>query len=77
MSPEDRLRELRRRGYNYDPERLDAHQWRIDDFRQPLPGEPPGPPVAGGSFETARRLMLGYEFHHPRLAGALRAALDG
>jgi hypothetical protein len=70
VSPEDRLRELRRRGYNYDPARLDAYDWRIDDLRQPLPSEPPGPPVPGGSFETARRLMLGYEFADPSIVHA-------
>jgi hypothetical protein len=70
VSPEDRLRELRRRAYNYDPARLDAYDWRIDDLRQPLPGEPPGPPVPGGSFETARRLMLGYEFADPSIVHA-------
>ncbi|HEY7076119.1 MAG TPA: DUF1990 family protein [Solirubrobacteraceae bacterium] len=69
-SPERRLAELRGRGYNYDPARLDAYDWRVDDFMQPLPGEPPGPPVPGGSFETARRLMLGYEFADPSIVHA-------
>jgi hypothetical protein len=68
--PERRLAELRRRGYNYDPARLDAYDWRVDDHRQPLPGEPPGPPAPGGSFETARRLMLGYEFADPSIVHA-------
>ena len=78
--PERRLAELRRRGYNYDPARLDAYAWRVDDLRQPLPAEPPGPPVPGGSFETARRLMLGYEFADPSIVHAYydpREPLEG
>ena len=26
--------------------------WHVDDYRQPLPPEPPGPPVPGGSFRS-------------------------
>jgi uncharacterized protein (UPF0548 family) len=70
MRPEQRLSELRRRGYNFDPGRLDAYDWRVDDLSRPLPSEPPGPPVAGGSFEVARRLMLGYEFADPSIVHA-------
>jgi uncharacterized protein (UPF0548 family) len=70
MRPEQRLRELRGRGYNFDPERVDAYDWRVDDLCQGLPSEPPGPPVVGGSFAVARRLMLGYEFADPSIVHA-------
>jgi uncharacterized protein (UPF0548 family) len=70
MRPERRLRELRGRGYNFDPSRLDAYDWHFDDLCQPLRSEPPGPPVPGGSFELAKRLMLGYEFADPSIVHA-------
>jgi uncharacterized protein (UPF0548 family) len=47
------------------------HGWRIDDYRQPLPPEPPGPPRPGGSFEVARRLMRDYEFADPAIVRAI------
>jgi uncharacterized protein (UPF0548 family) len=75
MRAERRLPELRRRPYNYDPARRSeftpANGWHFDNLRQPLPSEPPGPPLPGGSFETARRLMLGYEFADPSLVHAI------
>jgi uncharacterized protein (UPF0548 family) len=48
-----------------------ANGWRIDDYRQPLPREPPGPPVPGGSWEAARRAMRDYEFADPRIVRAI------
>ena len=43
-----RLAELRGRPLNFDPARVGrptpGHGWRVDDLRQPLPQEPPGPP---------------------------------
>jgi uncharacterized protein (UPF0548 family) len=60
------VEDLRERGYNFDPRRLRelvAEQgWHHDDRRQPLPPEPPGPPVPGGSFERAQALMRDYAF---------------
>jgi uncharacterized protein (UPF0548 family) len=58
--------DLRGRGYNFDPRRLrelsaDEH-WHHDGRRQPLPAEPPGEPVPGGTFERARALMRDYAF---------------
>jgi Domain of unknown function (DUF1990) len=76
MDVDRRLRELRGRPFNFDPERRDTYEWRVDDLCQPLPGEPPGPPVPGGSFETARRLMLGYEFADPSIVHAYYDAGD-
>jgi uncharacterized protein (UPF0548 family) len=43
----------------------------VDDLRQPLPPEAPGQPVEGGSWETARRLMRGYEFADPSIVRAI------
>ncbi len=78
MKPPPRLRrrlaELQSTPVNYDPESLDlAHPprgWTVDRRCQPLAGEPPGEPVAGGSWETAGRLIRGYEFADPSLVRA-------
>ncbi len=45
--------------------------WRIDNYRQSLPSEQPGPPVPGGSWETAQRLMRDYEFADPKIVRAI------
>ena len=47
--------------------------WHIDDYYQPLPGESPGPPEPGGTWERARELMLDYEFADPRQVRAIYA----
>ncbi len=71
---ERRLAELARTPVNYDPQTLDLdhppHGWHLDDRCQPLPSEPPGDPVPGGSWEVARRLIGGYEFADPSLVRA-------
>jgi uncharacterized protein (UPF0548 family) len=58
--------DLHGRGYNFDPRRLPElvaeQRWYRDDYRQPLPPEPPGDPVAGGTFELACALMRDYRF---------------
>jgi hypothetical protein len=58
--------DLEGRGYNFDPRRLRElvaqERWHHDDHRQPLPAEPPGEPVPGGTFELAQRLMRDYRF---------------
>jgi uncharacterized protein (UPF0548 family) len=60
------LAELADRPLNYAPAALaDAGPqigWHVDDYRQPLPAELPGEPVAGASFEIAQRLMRDYAF---------------
>jgi uncharacterized protein (UPF0548 family) len=60
------VEDLRGRGYNFDPRRLRelvvTEGWHHDDRRQPLPREPPGDPVPGGSFERAQALMRDYAF---------------
>lgn len=75
MRAERRLAAMRSRALNYDPtgEHTPATGWRVDDLCRPLPGEPPGEPVPGGSWEIARRLMWGYEFADPSI---VRAAYD-
>lgn len=59
---------------NFDPAQLDAGRredgWNVDDRRQPLPSEPPGAPVEGGSWEIAGRLIRGYEFADPSVVRA-------
>jgi uncharacterized protein (UPF0548 family) len=45
--------------------------WLSDDYCQPLPPEPPGPPLPDGSWEVARRLMRDYEFADPRIVRAV------
>jgi uncharacterized protein (UPF0548 family) len=45
--------------------------WKSDDYCQPLPPEPPGPPVPGGSWEIAQRLMRDYEFADPSIVRAV------
>jgi uncharacterized protein (UPF0548 family) len=69
-----RLDDLSARPVNYDATALDFERppagWTVDDRRQPLASEPPGPPVAGGSWEIARRLIKGYEFADPSIVRA-------
>jgi uncharacterized protein (UPF0548 family) len=69
------LDELHDKGLNFDREEPEqftpANGWRIDDYCQPLPIEPPGPPLAGGTWERARRLMLDYEFADPAIIRAV------
>jgi uncharacterized protein (UPF0548 family) len=66
---------LHERQLNFDPPArgsdLASAGWRLDHYCQALPSEPPGPPVPGASWETARRLMLAYEFADPRIIRAV------
>jgi uncharacterized protein (UPF0548 family) len=50
--------------------------WRIDDYCEPLPSEPPGPPLSGGTWERARALLRDYEFADPRIVRAVYHAGD-
>jgi uncharacterized protein (UPF0548 family) len=69
-----RLGELAQLPVNYDPAAVDLTHpppgWIVDDRCQPLPPEPPGEPLAEGSWEIARRLIRGYEFADPSLVRA-------
>jgi uncharacterized protein (UPF0548 family) len=71
------LAALEGRDVNFDPAALSelarGDPWHVDDYRLELPREAPGPPVAGGSFEVARRLLRDYEFADP---GVVRAFYD-
>ena len=55
------LAALRDKGFNFDPDPGNHYTtengWKVDDYLQPLPAEPPGPPVPDGSFEVAKELM--------------------
>jgi uncharacterized protein (UPF0548 family) len=68
------LAELRRRPLNFDPARLQelvrAGGWHVDDLRRPLPPEPPGEPVAGGTWQRTRVLMNAYQVADPALVRA-------
>ncbi|RFS82050.1 DUF1990 family protein [Actinomadura spongiicola] len=61
--------ELHRLPLNFDPNRHDLNRaesgWNVDDYRQPLPPEPPGPPVPGGSWEVACDLVRDYQYADP------------
>jgi hypothetical protein len=63
--------ELRDRPLNFDPRQVSGSApedgWYVDDYRQALPAEPPGPPVAGGSWEIARRLVRDYRYADPAI----------
>jgi uncharacterized protein (UPF0548 family) len=69
-----RLAELERKPLNFDlaslPDASARSGWTITDLCQPLAGEPPGKPLADGSWQIARRLMSGYEFADPSIVRA-------
>jgi uncharacterized protein (UPF0548 family) len=68
-----RLRGLARRQPNFDEEesdRAEAGGWRRDDMVEPLPSEASGPPVAGGSWQVARRIMERYQLADPGIVSA-------
>jgi uncharacterized protein (UPF0548 family) len=69
------LDELQDRPLNFEPaERVTWTAdvgWRIDDYCQPLPGEPPGQPRPGGPWARARKLLRDYEFADPRIVRAI------
>jgi uncharacterized protein (UPF0548 family) len=68
---ESELDELRAREVNFHLPRLEdvtpENGWNWDDVRKALPPEPPGDPVSGGSWETARRLARNYDFAEPSI----------
>jgi uncharacterized protein (UPF0548 family) len=51
---------------DFTPER----GWRVDDFTQRLPSEPPGEPTEDGSWQIARRLARNYDFAEPSIVTA-------
>jgi hypothetical protein len=64
----DMLRDL---PINFDLERraefTKESGWHIDSYFAELPPEPPGPPVPGGPWEVACRLMREYRFPDPSI----------
>ncbi len=76
-TPESRriLDELHDKGLNFELAERDRVSddagWLVDEYCQPLPPEPPGPPVEGGSWEVARRLMREYQFADPSIVRAV------
>jgi uncharacterized protein (UPF0548 family) len=71
------LEALAGKGFNFDPDQSEHFTtdsgWKIDDYLQALPPEPPGPPIPGGSFEVAQQLMRDYEFADPAIVRAVYA----
>ena len=69
------LADLAGRPLNFDPDEIASASpqagWHIDDYRQPLPAEPPGQPIAGATFEIARGLMRDYAFADPAIVRAV------
>jgi uncharacterized protein (UPF0548 family) len=69
-----RLSELATRPVNFDVARIDECTpeagWQRDDVVEPLPCEGSGPPVDGGSWRVARRLMVDYQLADPRVVRA-------
>jgi Domain of unknown function (DUF1990) len=69
--PRRSLAELRGRPLNFDPARRDEYTpengWYADDVRRALPPEPPGDPLPGGSWDTARRIARDYDFADPSI----------
>ena len=69
------LDELHDKGLNFDLERRGEftpdNGWHVDDYRQPLPPEPPGRPLPDGSWRAARRLMRDYAFADPSIIRAV------
>lgn len=71
-SAQRRLAALRERPVNFDPNASHRPEdgWRIDDYCQPLPSEPPGPPLDGGPFQVAAQLLRDYQVADPRMVRA-------
>jgi uncharacterized protein (UPF0548 family) len=69
------LEALRDKGFNFDPEQREQftteNGWKVNDYTQPLPPEPPGRPQPGGSFAVAQRLMRDYQFADPAIVRAI------
>jgi Domain of unknown function (DUF1990) len=68
---QDRLGSLEKLKLNLDLERRHGYSevggWRIDRHEADLPSEPPGEPIANGSFEAAKSIASLYQFPPPDL----------
>ena len=71
------LEALAGKGFNFDPDQSEHYTtengWKVDDYLQELPPEPPGPPAPGGSFAVAQQLLRDYEFADPAIVRAIYA----
>jgi uncharacterized protein (UPF0548 family) len=67
-----RLAALRGLPVNFDPDapHPESEGWRIDQYREALPSEPPGPPVDGGPFQIAQTLLRNYRIADPSMVRA-------
>jgi len=66
------LTALEHRAVTVDPDLVATREggWHVDDLARELPPEPPGPPAPGGSWETARLLMIDYQVADPAMVRA-------
>lgn len=62
---------LRERLVNYEACDVEGPSWHVDQHRVWLPSERPGSPEADGVWQTACRLVAGYEFSPPELVRAV------
>jgi len=71
---------LRHLSVNYDEAHAPVAQqpgtWHIDNSRVPIGHEPAGPPVRGGAWEIACRLVRDYEFADPAIVRAVYRPTD-
>lgn len=69
------LQRLRDAPLNFDLDRRNQYTpatgWTLDHYRQMLPPEAPGAPLAHGSWAACRRLMETYAFADPAIVRAL------
>jgi uncharacterized protein (UPF0548 family) len=72
MNNQQRLAALKGRPLNYDPAlpHSEADGWRVDDYCEPLPTEPPGEPLPGGPFERCQTLLREYKVADPKMVVA-------
>lgn len=72
LDPVPVLAAQRRRKVNFDPAEVDD-TWHHDELRAVIGTEEPGPPVPGGVWQTACRLVAEYEQADPAI---IRAVYD-
>lgn len=67
----DRFAAAEKLNLNLDPASLAARSaadgWRVDHYETLLPSEPPGDPLADGSWSAACDVLRDYDFPDPRL----------
>jgi hypothetical protein len=72
---QNQIKKLASLDYNYDDKMYhatkDKQGWHIDRYQAKLAMEPPGDPIAGGAFQTAKNAIQLYQFPDPRLIYAV------